>query len=195
MNKLDFYIAVPFNKLVIKKGYKSIKQIPYEELLNTREWFVKRIHILNRDNFFCKSCGAGEGEYEQENLYFIPYEQYPCDSDMFAIKLEEGYKIFEYAIAGNSRYQIYLHVHHKYYIADRLPWDYPDEALITMCSKCHYEFHQNNVVDIFDKNGRRMILTPCHRCNGAGIFPEFTHVIGGLCFRCKGAKFEEYILE
>ena len=28
-------------------------------------------------------------------------------------------------------------VHHKYYEYGRDPWDYPDEALITVCQKCH----------------------------------------------------------
>lgn len=30
-----------------------------------------------------------------------------------------------------------LHVHHAYYIAKRKPWDYPDEALRTLCKNCH----------------------------------------------------------
>ena len=30
-----------------------------------------------------------------------------------------------------------LNVHHKYYIANRKPWEYPDELLITLCENCH----------------------------------------------------------
>jgi hypothetical protein len=30
-----------------------------------------------------------------------------------------------------------LHVHHRYYISRRDPWDYPDWALVTLCKKCH----------------------------------------------------------
>jgi len=30
-----------------------------------------------------------------------------------------------------------LHVHHRYYIKGRDPWDYPDEALVTLCEECH----------------------------------------------------------
>lgn len=29
-----------------------------------------------------------------------------------------------------------LQVHHKYYV-DAMPWEYPDEALITLCELCH----------------------------------------------------------
>jgi hypothetical protein len=32
-----------------------------------------------------------------------------------------------------------LTVHHKYYIPDREPWDYPDDLLITLCEDCHKE--------------------------------------------------------
>jgi len=30
-----------------------------------------------------------------------------------------------------------LQVHHKYYISGKMPWEYPDEALITVCELCH----------------------------------------------------------
>lgn len=30
-----------------------------------------------------------------------------------------------------------LQVHHKYYIDGAMPWEYPDEALITLCELCH----------------------------------------------------------
>src|SRR5260370_4869913 len=30
-----------------------------------------------------------------------------------------------------------LHVHHRYYVQGKLPWEYPDEALITLCKQCH----------------------------------------------------------
>lgn len=30
-----------------------------------------------------------------------------------------------------------LHVHHQYYISNRLPWEYPAGMLITLCEKCH----------------------------------------------------------
>lgn len=30
-----------------------------------------------------------------------------------------------------------LHVHHTYYRKNTEPWDYPDEALVTLCEACH----------------------------------------------------------
>lgn len=32
-----------------------------------------------------------------------------------------------------------LHVHHCYYVSKRQPWEYPNESLLTFCSKCHKE--------------------------------------------------------
>jgi hypothetical protein len=33
-----------------------------------------------------------------------------------------------------------LHVHHGYYGKGRQPWEYPDEALITLCADCHDDY-------------------------------------------------------
>jgi hypothetical protein len=30
-----------------------------------------------------------------------------------------------------------LHVHHLYYKRDKEPWDYPDDAFLVVCCKCH----------------------------------------------------------
>lgn len=30
-----------------------------------------------------------------------------------------------------------LHVHHRYYLPNADPWDYPMEALVTLCENCH----------------------------------------------------------
>lgn len=34
-----------------------------------------------------------------------------------------------------------LQVHHLYYLKDKMPWDYPKEALVTMCKGCHGKEH------------------------------------------------------
>lgn len=34
-----------------------------------------------------------------------------------------------------------LHVHHRYYERGRDPWDYPDDALATLCEDCHKAEH------------------------------------------------------
>lgn len=32
-----------------------------------------------------------------------------------------------------------LHVHHRYYISGRLPWEYPGFCYLTLCKTCHDE--------------------------------------------------------
>jgi hypothetical protein len=85
-----------------------------------------------------------------------------------------------------------LHVHHLYYQKSKRPWEYPFNALITVCWKCHESIHSNKKIDYFDENFTKIgTLTPCYRCHGAGYFPEYLHVEEGICFRCKGARYEE----
>lgn len=44
-----------------------------------------------------------------------------------------------------------LHVHHLYYISDHMAWNYPNNALITLCSKCHKKWHEKYDVEIRDR--------------------------------------------
>jgi len=39
-----------------------------------------------------------------------------------------------------------IQVHHLRYEADRDPWDYPDDALITLCRRCHELEHEDDPV-------------------------------------------------
>ena len=94
--------------------------------------------------------------------------------------------------------ETHMHVHHKYYVKQQLPWDYPDEALITLCNWCHWKLHESERVPIFSLVDGMKInqnYTPCFRCNGAGVFPEYNHVEKGICFRCRGKRYEEEIFE
>lgn len=49
-----------------------------------------------------------------------------------------------------------LCVHHKYYLQypnhkKVKPWDYPNDALITLCNKCHYNVHKNKQIKVYYK--------------------------------------------
>lgn len=39
-----------------------------------------------------------------------------------------------------------LNVHHCYYEKGLMPWDYPDESLVTLCEECH-EYETENALD------------------------------------------------
>lgn len=43
-----------------------------------------------------------------------------------------------------SRGKPILHVHHKYYVLNVMPWEYPNNALITLCNICHKKEHLTN---------------------------------------------------
>lgn len=40
----------------------------------------------------------------------------------------------------------YLQVHHNYYEDDKLAWEYPNEALRTLCRGCHHKFHKTHTL-------------------------------------------------
>jgi len=94
---------------------------------------------------------------------------------------------------------IILQVHHKYYVEGLDPWEYRDSALVTLCEECHQKLHRwilarGEKIPCYQVVNGSLVeieLTPCSRCNGAGYFPEYQHVWGGLCFRCRGARYDE----
>jgi hypothetical protein len=97
--------------------------------------------------------------------------------------------------ADGSR--LIVQVHHTYYVRGWLPWDYPDEALATLCLACHRALHEKQSVFTYDLiNGKlvRVNCWACIRCLGAGFFPQYMHIEEGVCFRCRGARFDPEIV-
>lgn len=95
-----------------------------------------------------------------------------------------------------SEYKVILNVHHKFYELGKNAWEYADDALITLCDECHHKMHKCSDVKVYTKIEGKFITmnyTPCTRCNGMGYFPEYKKVQGGICFRCRGLRYEELI--
>jgi len=45
-----------------------------------------------------------------------------------------------------------LNIHHKYYIPNKKPWEYPNELLITLCEGCHeWEEDHKYIINDFTK--------------------------------------------
>ena len=87
-----------------------------------------------------------------------------------------------------------LHVHHKFYQLGRNPWQYENDALLTLCADCHQNLHHAQEVPVLDELGRTINhFTPCSRCNGEGILLEYDYFHFGICFRCNGARYDELI--
>lgn len=66
------------------------------------------------------------------------------------IKDRDGYRCVKCDIKN-----VELHVHHKYYYYGREPWDYTDNALITLCGACHDKEHAGKDISEFFRNSRR----------------------------------------
>ena len=200
----------------LEKEYSG-KRIPYFRLLETKEWDLKRSIIIRRDKEECTNFHNKTTEYllgkhvwwhdyiggiKQPNKQFWEkldyYEKLLGDKFAGISANNDDYEIVpeEMSAAIVVGKQYYLQVHHKYYVDSKFPWEYYDDALITLCNWCHFELHQTNLIPIFTEiNGQLMErkLTPCAKCNGAGYFPEFQHVKDGICFRCTGQKYDELI--
>jgi hypothetical protein len=170
----------------LRKEYTD-RNIPYARLLYTQEWAEAREQIVDRDGGFCSSCGRGETIGGRKGDYFG-----------FGLKLIEvlaGWKkeMIEVEELYSSEKPYHLEVHHKYYVHNKYPWQYPEEALVTLCNWCHNELHQKTVVPYYSSEGQALGYTPCSRCYGIGRLPEYSHVDDGVCFRCAGARYDELI--
>lgn len=47
-----------------------------------------------------------------------------------------------------SKHPLELHVHHKYYIMGKKPWDYSNETLVALCSDCHERIHKLKIAEV-----------------------------------------------
>ena len=80
-----------------------------------------------------------------------------------------------------------LNIHHTYYIEGHKPWEYDNEALVTLCEDCHKKRHETSDVPLYDSNKRLISnLIRCDRCGGSGYLPQYSHVEHGRCFKCGG---------
>lgn len=44
-----------------------------------------------------------------------------------------------------------------------------------------------------NKTSEQTEKVTCSRCNGTGYLSQYAHVEGGICFKCRGAKFSKRI--
>ena len=71
-------------------------------------------------------------------------------------KRERILKRDNYRCVYCGRRHVKLHVHHKYYSAYPNgalvdPWNYPDDALITLCSYCHQRVHARKKIKVYHR--------------------------------------------
>lgn len=71
-------------------------------------------------------------------------------------KRESILKRDNYRCVYCGRRHVHLHVHHKYYSAYPNgvlvdPWNYPDDALITLCAYCHQRVHARKKIKVYHR--------------------------------------------
>ena len=194
-----------YSPIEFSKTYKTYDDILYEaedpeyisygKKLEAIEWQEKRKPIIARDKGKCVMCGKE------------PTERYRVGSKLKdfwwmrkSLTATEELKLnpFDFIhrfdpIASDKPYK--LEVHHKYYIIDNLPWDYPDDALVTLCNWCHSAVHETERIPIYSSSNGELLkneLTPCSRCNASGYLPHYAHICNGVCFKCKGNRYVEW---
>lgn len=88
-----------------------------------------------------------------------------------------------------------LHVHHTQYFVGLDPWEYDNNDLVTLCEHCHSMVHLEgiHIYRIDEGTPKLLFVEPCLRCGGTGYFAEYRHIQNGICFRCHGARYEEFI--
>lgn len=80
-----------------------------------------------------------------------------------------------------------LNIHHAHYIKGHKPWEYRDDALVTLCENCHKKRHEKTNTPIYASDMSIIGLTTiCPRCGGSGYLPQYSHVEHGICFKCGG---------
>jgi len=165
----------------------------YSELLSTLEWKRKRKEILKRDDERCTNCSLGKthDHYNSNGKFssgitddgLVTYVT-KTNSEGVIVKFWEPKMIV-------TKKSYIMHVHHCYYVVDKLPWQYPSEALITLCNWCHSDFHEKNIMKVYLDTSltKYRELVACKRCGGTGYFDNYRHVENGVCFECRGERF------
>lgn len=189
-------------------SYKELEEqmsnvyIPYAIKLKTADWILRRETILVRDKFVCQICQ----ERHSKIINGIPYINYTEEEEQnFIEKVDQILLQFKNSFGNNfiisegkaplheDLKPKYLHVHHKYYLINSLPWEYPDDALISLCGTCHQNIHDNEDIPVFNDVSKnvKISLKKCSKCNGSGYISKYYYHMDGICFKCEGNRFEE----
>lgn len=157
------------------------ERLSYDHLLKTIEWDVLRKRLFAEANHRCSDCNKEANKDGKNSIYINPE---------FRKKLEGEGKILP-----SFFYPTILHLHHTYYVRQTLPWEYPDSCFRVVCGDCHNKIHEEQIILMYPNFSLTQSedITPCDRCNGLGYLSHYYYVDNGVCFKCKGAGFEEIL--
>jgi len=89
-----------------------------------------------------------------------------------------------------------LQVHQKYYLWGNALCEYHNDALITLCDKCHNDVHKNVSIPWKVYIGEILTdfnFTPCDRCYGTGWMEVYYYHKDGICLQCGGLQYQEIL--
>ncbi|WP_035694866.1 hypothetical protein [Flavobacterium soli] len=163
--------------------------LTYGEKLLTTEWKAKRNKILLRDGEKCCECKAPHKRVEGKGIR----EQTNEEKDVYWKKISQ-LQLPNFITKERIIYpkvNVILHVHHKYYILNKLPWEYENNALITLCDLCHKKIHETQIIPIYLDESKSTILelNLCNNCNGIGYLSQYKYYQNGICFKCYGTGY------
>lgn len=175
------------------------EKILYQDQLSTIEWKNKRNSIIQRDNNICTCCKSMPSIFKKGKAYrkqTITEKEIEFKELIESEEWKEWFELFgTYPKIGPRLIPdlnpTILHVHHKYYVINKLAWNYPDDALITLCKDCHQKLHNTQRIPIFldESLETELDYEICDRCNGSGYLKEFHYYQNGTCFKCNGEIF------
>ncbi|OYU56916.1 MAG: hypothetical protein CFE25_06740 [Chitinophagaceae bacterium BSSC1] len=172
-------------------GLKAHQGIGYFKMNQAEPMLIAARERHLNDNYekYYKIIGKYKNDpsYKALLMYFSGVYNIPAE-ELDALSPDQPFSSFKWFwIRG-------MHVHHLYYKVGLKPWEYDNDALITLCWKCHEEIHKTQKIPFLDESGKPLFkLTPCKRCSGTGWIPKYDYIEDGICFECRGKKFQEFM--
>jgi hypothetical protein len=157
----------------------DLEKLGYDNLLKTTEWDILRKRLFVEADQKCSECHKqAKNEDSTKRKVNIKF---------WKMVEAEGYE------APRHLFPTILHLHHTYYVRNTLPWEYPDSCFKVVCEDCHSKIHKQQKILMFPdfSLAHSEPIFPCDRCQGLGYLSQFYYMDNGICFKCKGAGFEE----
>jgi len=177
----------------------AVLDIPHplfnKKLIRTSNYYQSKVVSLGDDKDSERSGWLIYFEFEEvlSSLTILVIEQNigswidDAKYSHFLLSITSGNKVVYIRVPSESFNLKGLNVHHNYYIRGKKPWEYPDDALVTLCEDCHKKRHTSTSIPLYDTSHLLIRdLSPCEKCGGSGYLPQYRHVENGVCFKCGG---------
>lgn len=171
---LHFITTIPLKSLLYKQYHRKTSEIQY------------RGYVISRYVYACQIQENISGSWAS-----ISYKN--SITAIFSIDIIVGKNLYKIEFSTCNKDNLLfkcnpLHIHHNYYISGHKPWEYENNALVTLCASCHQKRHKNNDIPLYSERKQILInkLPICDRCQGSGFLPEYHYHLNGICFKCNG---------